>query len=275
MRPFGRDDFVDVFAPFLGVGLLMILVSGATVALRPRAPQVHALFVVCLAIGLILITGPDTYWPYWFTPVAFFATCLLPPASVQLALTFPRRRAVPRRRPLLYAVLYAPFLALAGALLSTRQEPGLFLPLLYTVYFFIANGTLLNVGRGHFRETRNLRWTCRHQPSHCHRRRCESDGSRHRNEHGGFREEVQHHAGTSGAERFADGELALPRFGSHEREVGDVGARDEQQQHRGGRHRPERARDRAGDVFLERYQHRNGMHLIHDLPRRDAGNGFQ
>src|SRR5438477_73596 len=102
--------------------------------------------VVCLAIGLILITGPDTYWPYWFTPVAFLATCLLPPASVQLALTFPRRRAVPRRRPLLYAVLYAPFLALAGALLSTRQEPGLFLPLLYTVYFFIANGTLLNVG---------------------------------------------------------------------------------------------------------------------------------
>src|SRR5262249_46534880 len=90
--------------------------------------------------------SPDMYSPYWFAPVAFLATCLLAPASVHLALTFPQPRTRVLRRPVLYALLYLPFVGLAAALWSSMPEPSLFLPLLYTVYFLIANGTLLNVG---------------------------------------------------------------------------------------------------------------------------------
>src|SRR5216683_202245 len=50
-----------VLVPVLGVGLLMVLVSAAVVVRRPGAPEARALFVLCLAIGLTLITAPDQY----------------------------------------------------------------------------------------------------------------------------------------------------------------------------------------------------------------------
>jgi hypothetical protein len=143
VRPFGRGDFLETFASFLGVGLLMVLAGALVVALRPDAPETRALFVVCSAIGLILITSPDMYSPYWFAPVAFLATCALPPASFQLALAFPQPRPL---LPILTFLLYLPFVGLAAALVWSMSDPALFLPLLYTVYFFMANGVLVNVG---------------------------------------------------------------------------------------------------------------------------------
>jgi hypothetical protein len=145
-RPFGRADFAGTFGPLLGVGLFMVLVSAWVVGRRPDAAETRALFLVCLAIGLILITGPDAYGPYWFSTVAFAATCALPPAAFHLALTYPQRRSVIRRRPLLYALLYLPFAGLALGLRASMHEPSLFLPLLYCVYFFMANGVLMCVG---------------------------------------------------------------------------------------------------------------------------------
>ncbi len=146
VRPFGRDDFLELFVPLLGVGLLMVLMSAAVVALRPRAAEACALFVVCSAIGLALITGADAYWPYWFTSMFYLSLCVVPPASLQLALTYPQRRGFARSGSLLWVPVYLPFIALAFALIVTMREPSLFLPLLYTAYFFIANGVLLNVG---------------------------------------------------------------------------------------------------------------------------------
>jgi len=67
------------------------------VARRPGAPETRALFLVCVAIGLVLMTGPDAYGPYWFPTVAFGAMCALPPAAFHLALTYPQRRSVIRR----------------------------------------------------------------------------------------------------------------------------------------------------------------------------------
>src|SRR5207244_677332 len=72
--------------------------------------------------------------------------CASPPASLQMALTYPQRRAVLGRRPLAYVALYLPFLGLGGGLLSSMPDPSLFLPLLYTVYLFTANAALLYVG---------------------------------------------------------------------------------------------------------------------------------
>src|SRR5581483_360893 len=59
VRPFARADFLELFFPLLGVGFLMVVVGAAVVARLPRAPHAHALFALCLAIGLYLITGPD------------------------------------------------------------------------------------------------------------------------------------------------------------------------------------------------------------------------
>ncbi len=145
VRVFARDDFLQIFVPLLAVGLLMVLVSGTVVALRP-SPQAHALFAVSAAIGVTMITAPDEWGPYWFPSLYFLAECSVPPAFVQLALTYPQRASFFRRRPMPYVVLYAPFAGLAAALLAAIPEPSFFLPLLYSMYFFIANAAVLCVG---------------------------------------------------------------------------------------------------------------------------------
>ena len=72
-----------------------------------------------------------------------------------------------------------------------------------------------------------------------------------------------------GAERGAYGELGSPRIGAHEHEVRDVGARD--QQHRADRahEHPERARDTADHVVLERPYDGRDPPVLH----RFAGHG--
>jgi hypothetical protein len=146
VRLFTTADFVDLCAVFLGVGLLMVLVSALVVFLRPDAPEARALFLVCLGMGLTMITAPDEWAPYWFTRVYFLAECMVPPAFVHLALTYPQRSALLARGPLAYAVLYLPFAGLAAALVSSIPEPSLFLPLLYTMNFLIANAGILCLG---------------------------------------------------------------------------------------------------------------------------------
>ena len=146
VRPFARADFLELFVPLLGVGLLMVLVSAAVVVLRPDAPEARALFLVCLAIGLTMITAPDEWAPYWFTRVYFLAECTVAPAFAHLALTYPQRSTLLARGPVAYAALYLPFVGLAAALMSSIPEPSVFLPLLYTMYFFIANAAILCVG---------------------------------------------------------------------------------------------------------------------------------
>jgi hypothetical protein len=146
-RPFRTLDFLEVFAPMLGVGLLMMVAGAIPAIRRPEAPETKALFVLCLIISLEIVTGPDVYFPYWFTPIYYLAVCLVPPAVVQLALTYPQRSRLLRRGTLLYPVLYLPFVGLWSGILAWRSEPSLFLPLLYLVYFLTANAALLYVGR--------------------------------------------------------------------------------------------------------------------------------
>ena len=146
VRPFERDDFVALSVPLLGVGLLMVLVSAVVVALRPHAPETRALFLVCLAIGVTMITAPDEWAPYRFTTLYFLAECAVPPAFVHLALAYPQPSALLRRGPWVWAALYLPFVGLAAALLSASPEPSFFLPLLYSMYFLIANAAILCLG---------------------------------------------------------------------------------------------------------------------------------
>jgi hypothetical protein len=146
VRPFDVDDFVALFVPLLGVGLLMVLVSATVVALRPEAPEARALFLVSLGMGLTMITSPDEWAHYWFTSVYFLAECAVPPAFVHLALTYPQPSNLLRRGPLVYAALYLPFVGLAAGLVYASPEPSLFLPLLYSMYFFIVNASVLCLG---------------------------------------------------------------------------------------------------------------------------------
>jgi hypothetical protein len=146
VRRFEASDFAELFVPLLGIGLLMVLLGAVVVALRPRASEARALFALCAAIGVALVTAPDQYYPYRFTSLYFLAECAVPPAFTQLALTYPQRAGVLRRGPLSYLLLYLPFAGLGAGLLFSLPDPSLFLPLLYTLYFFIANAALLCVG---------------------------------------------------------------------------------------------------------------------------------
>jgi hypothetical protein len=124
----------------------MVLVSAVVAAVRPEAPEARALFVLCLAIGCVLITAPDAYGPYRFVRMAFMATCAVAPAFAQLALSFPQRSPLLQRGWLGYLGLYLPFAGLGLALVSSMPNPSLFLPLLYILYFLIANAALLCLG---------------------------------------------------------------------------------------------------------------------------------
>jgi hypothetical protein len=146
-RPFAVDDFLGVFAPMLGIGLLVVL-AGAFVALhRPDAPETRALFAVCLSLGLAAITGPDQYSPCWFVPIFFLGAAAVAPAFIQLALAYPQRSRLLRHGRRLHVALYLPFFGLAAAIVAAMPEPALFLPLLYLLYFLVANSALVYVGR--------------------------------------------------------------------------------------------------------------------------------
>jgi hypothetical protein len=82
---------------------------------------------------------------------------------------------------------------------------------------------------------------------------------------------VKQHARAAGAECFADGELTLPGIGADQHEVGDVRARDEQNEHRGRGDHPQGAIDAPCHVFTKRHHDRDRLGLIEQHLRRDAG----
>jgi hypothetical protein len=143
VRRFGWGDFAEVFAPLLAVGTWIIAVGVAFAARRPELPEIRAHLVVCLGLGLSLVTGPDQYGPFRFPWIFFLALGVLPAAILHLTTAFVFRR--PWVRPVV-VVLYIAFAVLGGVLADRRFEPAVFLPLLYLVYFALANAMLLYIG---------------------------------------------------------------------------------------------------------------------------------
>jgi hypothetical protein len=128
----------------LGVGVWMIAMGALFVVLRPGLAEVRAHFAVCLALGLVLVTGPDQYGPFRFTWLFLLSLAVLPPAFLHLTAAF-----LWRARPWvgrIVAVVYLAFAGLGGLLVACRFEPATFLPLLYLVYFAVANALLLYIG---------------------------------------------------------------------------------------------------------------------------------
>lgn len=146
VRRFAWSDFLELFAPLLVIGLLMALFGAIVVLRRPDALEARALFALCVDLGLLIITGPDQYWPYRFSWIYFLSFCCVPPAIVQLALTYPQRSQLLRHRGRVAFALYTPFMLLGTALYLYRFAPTVFLPLLYTLYFLEANALLLYIG---------------------------------------------------------------------------------------------------------------------------------
>jgi len=144
VRTFTWTDFRDVFAPMLAVGGFVALCGGALLWRRPELPQVRALYALCASLGVVLVTGPDQYGPYRFTPLYLIAVALVPPAILHLAAAYPWRPGRWAWRAVVGA--YALF-GLAGILLvAWRSEPQRFLLLLYVVYLSLANAVLLYAG---------------------------------------------------------------------------------------------------------------------------------
>jgi hypothetical protein len=143
-RRFGWDDFAEVFAPMLGVGTWVIALGALPVALRPARPEVRAHFIVCLLLGLMLLTSPDEYGPYRLLWIFFLALALLPPAILHLAASV--LGAPGRWRGRVLGGLYVVFAALGATLVLRRFDAPVFLPLLYLVYCALANALLLYAG---------------------------------------------------------------------------------------------------------------------------------
>ena len=144
VRRFGWGDFAEIFAPMLGVGAWIVAVGAAFAALRPELAEMRAHLAVCLALGMTLVTGPDQYGPYRFTWLFFFSLAVLPAAILHLTTAFLwRMRAWVGPA---VSIAYVFFAVLGGVLVARRFEPGVFLPLLYLVYFALANAMLLYTG---------------------------------------------------------------------------------------------------------------------------------
>ena len=144
VRRFGWADFAEIFAPMLGVGTWLIAMGAAFVVLRPDLPEIRALFPSCLMLGLSLVTGPDQYGPYRFTWLFLFSLAILPPTFLHLTVVFLWKLRPWAGRAV--GAVYVAFVGLATALIVNRDEPAVFLPLLYLVYFALANALLLYTG---------------------------------------------------------------------------------------------------------------------------------
>jgi hypothetical protein len=144
VRTFTWTDFRDVFAPMLAVGSFLALSGGGLMWLRPDLPQVRALYALCAALGLLLVTGPDQYGPYRFTPLYLMAVALVPPAIVHLAAAYPWQPRAWAWRAV--AASYLLFATAGLALIVVRDDARAFLALLYFVYLSLANAVLLYAG---------------------------------------------------------------------------------------------------------------------------------
>ena len=80
----------------------------------------------------------------------------------------------------------------------------------------------------------------------------QSGGGAEQGEHATLGDELQEHAGASGAERDSHRDLALARFGAGEHEAGDVGAGDEQHEADGAEERDQRLPKVAEELAIER-----------------------
>ena len=141
---FSAGDFATVFAPMLGVGVWTVAVGAALLVVRPRVATLRAAFVVCLALGLMLITGPDQYGPYRFVVLFYLALALMPAAVFHLTAAFVWWPGAWTRR--VVAVVYVLCAGIGVVLVARRFDPAVFLPLLYIVYFALANALVLYIG---------------------------------------------------------------------------------------------------------------------------------
>lgn len=144
VRVFTWTDFAEIFLPLLGVGTWIVLVAAWLVYLRPDLPEVRGLFVMCVPLSLLLVTGPDAYGPYRFVWVAWTALAVCPPAVIHLAVSFLWRESRVARN--IVRGLFVVFGALGLTLALQRWQPAVFLPLLYFVYCASANAILLYAG---------------------------------------------------------------------------------------------------------------------------------
>ncbi|MDB5097508.1 MAG: serine phosphatase [Cyanobacteria bacterium RYN_339] len=116
---FGWPDFLASFAPAFGIGLTMIAIALAVLALGPPSAAAGATGWLSLGMGLFFVLLCDYDLAQRFHPLAYFGAILLfASASLALAISFPSLPAWAERRRWLLAAPYAVgtiLFAVAGA----------------------------------------------------------------------------------------------------------------------------------------------------------------
>ena len=124
-RSFARSDWLLLFGVFLVTGVAFAATGLFVFLVTPGSPAGSGLLAACLTIGLFVITAVDLYGPHTFTRAHITLECLGGAALLHLAVVFPTVRvAARRRRRIVLACIYLPFVALAAAYQWALGDPG-------------------------------------------------------------------------------------------------------------------------------------------------------
>ena len=108
----------------------------------------------------------------------------------------------------------------------------------------------------------------RHEQAHAAPRERQTDDGPGNREQQALGQEIARDAETAGAERPADGDLAAARFRSHQEEIGDVRARDEQHETDRREQNPERAFHPTDNGVFQRPRGRTHLQVLHEPGHR-------
>src|SRR5437870_5288073 len=103
---FTLGDYISLFGVWLVNGVVFLVLAFVVAYLKPGRPASAAMFVFCLAWGLVMVVSMGDFYRFHFRSLYALAQAVAPAALLMLVFTFPDRPA-PRHARALLAVLAA------------------------------------------------------------------------------------------------------------------------------------------------------------------------
>jgi class 3 adenylate cyclase len=117
-RLYTRGDFLRFIGEGLVPGLLVLAVGALAFLFKPGLPQSWLVLVFSLVSFTMTVTFADAHTTYRFSELFLAAWAFQPATLLHLALVFPQRRRIARRRPGIVWLPYVASAALAAVLVA-------------------------------------------------------------------------------------------------------------------------------------------------------------
>ena len=109
-----KDFFVVFLTPFT-CGIIIFCLGFIGFVLKPNINSSWVFFIICLTLGIYMVTGVEMQTNYRFTHLNYFCIPVIPAALVHLCLIFPDKKRVLLRYPIVEYLIYIPaFLLIIG-----------------------------------------------------------------------------------------------------------------------------------------------------------------